>query len=155
MTKSVPKKRVKKGQMTKNELKYGSLPKSLKKFLLMRKKEREETYGKGKAKYYQRTIEYIQESLYSITLAYGRLPSEYSRKIDLRLGLNLLRDEIMKKVEPKDKANYSISQASQGLNFVLTSLVYSDKLSRLFSDDFEKVQRWLTVLDQLEPQQKK
>lgn len=155
MTKSLPKKRGKKQRMTENEIKYGCLSKSLVDFLKMNEKDREKKYGKGKAKYYQRIVKEVQESFSDISLAYGSLPPEYSRKIDLRLGLDLIRDEIMKQQSAKDKASFSISQASEGLNFVLTGLTYPDQVTKLFYDEFQKVQDWLVILEHFEPELKK
>lgn len=155
MTSNLPKKTIKKTTMTKNEVKYGCLSKALENFLLLSPNEREKKYGKGKAKYYQRIVNEVQESFRDIVLAYARLPPEYSKKINLRLGLDLIRKEVMKQRSAKDKANFSISQASQALNFVLTGLAYPDQITRLFSNDFDKVQNWLVVLEDLEPELKK
>lgn len=72
--------------MTKNEENYGSLSPSLRKFLSLNEKKRDEAYGKNKAKYYQRTVNTVQESFRDAVIAYNRLPPEYSRKIDLNVG---------------------------------------------------------------------
>ena len=155
MTNQMPKKTAKKVTMTENEVKYGCLSKSLENFLLMYEKERDEKYGKGKAKYYQRIVLEVQDSFRDIVLAYARLPPEYSRKINLRLGLDLIRKEITRQQLAKDKANFSISQASQSLGFVLNELAYPDNITKLFREDFDKVQKWLVVLEQLDPKLQK
>lgn len=155
MTKPIPKKTAKKATMTENEIKYGCLSKSLENFLLLSEKERDQKYGKKKYKYYQRIVNEVQDSFRDIVLSYARLPPEYSKKIDLRLGLSLIRTEIMKQQSAKDRANFSISQASQALSFVLNDLAYPDQVTKLIRDEFDKVQNWLVVLNQFDPELKK
>ena len=151
MTKTTHRKMGKKPYMTKNDIKYGCLSKSLEDFLMLYPADREKKYGKGKAKYYQRIVLEINDSFRDVVLAYHRLPPEYSKKIDLRLGLDLIRREIMRQKSAKDKANFSISQASQALGFVLNELVFPDQMTKLFRNDFDKVQDWLVILEHFNP----
>jgi len=155
MTKSMPKRRDKNQHMTEKDIKYGCLSKSLEDFLLLNPGDREKKYGKGKAKYYQRIIQEVDDSFRDVVLAYHRLPPEYSNKINLRLGLDLIRKEIMRQKSAKDQANFSISQASQSLGFVLNELAYPDVMTKLFRSDFNKVQDWLVILEHFPVELKK
>lgn len=141
--------------MTKTIEKYGSLTKSLENFLeLPNDKEREKMYGKNKAKLYERIVKNVQESFVHAVLAYHRLPPEYSRKINLNLGFNMVQKEIIKQKSQKDKANFAISQARQALHVINHELTYPDYFTNVFSKDFDKVQDWLAVLDNIDPKLK-
>ena len=141
--------------MTEKDIKYGCLSKSLESFLELSPNDREKKYGKGKTKYYQRIVLEVNDSFRDVVLAYHRLPSEYSNKIDLRLGLDLIRKEIMRQKSAKDQANFSISQASQALGFVLNELAYPDQMTKLYRNDFGKVQDWLVILEHFPVELKK
>ena len=141
--------------MTESNIKYGCLSKSLEDFLELGKDDREEKYGKGKAKYYQRIVLEVNDSFRDVVLAYHRLPPEYSNKINLRLGLDLIRKEIMRQKSAKDQVNFSVSQASQALGFVLNELAWPDAMSKLFRRDFTKVQDWLVILENFPVELKK
>ena len=138
--------------MTENDIKYGCLSKSLVNFLEMHEDDRKKKYRKGEAKYYQRIVKSVEGSFRDIILAYSRLPSNYSRKINLQTNFNVIRDEIMLQQSAKDRASFSIGQAKQGLEYILTRLNYSEKMTNLFRDDFEKVHSWLVFLNSLEPE---
>jgi len=140
--------------MTKYEEHYGSLSPALETFLEMTEKKRNEVYGKNKAKNYQRVVLNVQESFSHAVFAYGRLPPEYSKKIDLNMGFYMIQKEIIKQKSPKDRANFAISQARQALRVITVELGYPDYFIKLFYPDFEKVQNWLVVLDKLEPELK-
>jgi len=152
MTNGTPKKTGKKATMTKSEEKYGSLTKSLEKFIVMNPGEREKAYGKNKAKLYERVVKNVEESFYDAVLAYNRLPPEYSRKIDLNMGFNMIQTEIIKQKSPKDKANFAITQAREALSVISNDLAYPDNLTKIFNPIFNTVQNWLVVLDDLEPE---
>jgi len=141
--------------MTEKDIKYGCLSKSLESFLELSPNDREKKYGKGKAKYYQRIVKEVNDSFRDVVLAYHRLPPDYSKNINLRLGLDLIRKEIMRQKSAKDKANFSISQASQALGFVLNELAYPNQMTKLFRKDFDKVQDWLVILEHFPVELKK
>lgn len=137
--------------MTKTIEKYGSLSKSLKNFLELPNDEaREKVYGKNKAKLYERIVKNVQESFVDAVLAYNRLPPEHSRKIDLNQGFNMVQEEIMKQKSQKDKANFAISQARQALRVINHELTYPAYFTKVFGKDFDKVQDWLVVLDNID-----
>ena len=141
--------------MTKTIEKYGSLSKSLKNFLLLPNDEaREKVYGKNKAKLYERIVKNVQESFVDAVLAYHRLPPEHSRKINLNLGFNMVQEEIMKQKSQKDKANFAISQAREALGVINYELTYPEYFTNVFGKDFEKIQKWLVVLDNIDPELK-
>jgi len=137
--------------MTKTEAKYGSLSKTLDKFLDMNAEEREKNYGKNKAKLYERVVKNVQESFNDAVFAYNRLPSQYTQKIDLNMGFNMIQQEIFKQKSPKDRASFAISQARNALMIIETQLSYGEHLVQLFGDDFARVQKWLSLLDSHEP----
>jgi len=141
--------------MAKTIEKYGSLTKSLENFLLLSSdKKREKVYGKNKAKLYERIVKNVQESFVDAVLAYNLLPPEYSRKINLNLGFNMVQEEIIKQKSPKDKANFAISQARQALQVINLDLTYPEYFTNVFDKDFEKIQKWLVVLDHIDPELK-
>ena len=140
--------------MTKTIEKYGCLSKSLKNFLLLSNDKREKVYGKNKAKLYERIVKNVQESFVDAVLAYNRLPPEHSRKINLNLGFNMVQEVIIKQKSQKDKANFAISQARQALRVINYELTYPEYFTKVFGKDFDKVQDWLVVLDNIDPELK-
>ena len=157
MTQSTP--NTKKPSKSQKKRRLGCFSNSEYDFLILNSTQKEEKYGKGKAKYYQRILESVQESFVDIATAYNYLPKQYSKKIDLSMGLDLIRESILKSSKennvPEIVAELVLSDAISNLHTINTNLGYPDELTKLFSNSLDNAINWLVYLKKQQPFMKK
>ena len=129
--------------MTKSEVKFGCLSKTLTDFLYMTDEKRKKKYGNNQAKYYERIVKSVIKSFQDHRIAFHKLPQRYIDKIDFRLDYDNMLTDLTEKKLIEEAPHEVLEEAISDLG-IIRRMVYSERFEKLAGPDFDRVIEWLS-----------
>ena len=130
--------------MTKSEVKFGCLSKTLTDFLYMSDEKRKKKYGNNQAKYYERVVKSVIKSFQDHKVAFYKLPQRYIDKINFRLEYDIMLRDLTEKKFIEEAPHEVLEEAITDLG-IIRRTIYGERFEEVAGPDFDRTIKWLSI----------